>query len=146
MIIWRPSIEGSSSILAVPAVSTLTRSSTLEAEFLMRHFAAAEAQDELDLVAFLEEAAHGLHLGLVIMVVDAGAQLDFLDLDDLLLLAGLGGLLLLVEAEFAVIEDLADRRIGVGHDLDQIETIFLGEAQASTMSTTPRFWPSASIS
>ena len=63
----------------------------------MRHLAAAEAQRDLDLVAFLEEAPHGLHLDLVVVVVDARAELDFLDLDGLLLLAGLGGLLLLVE-------------------------------------------------
>ncbi len=101
-----------------------------EAEFLMGHFAATEAQDELDLVALVEEAAHGLHLRLVIMVVNAGTQLDFLDLDDLLLLAGLGGLFLLVETEFSVIENFADRRIGVGDDFHQIEPVFFRQAQS----------------
>src|SRR5579883_937848 len=102
----------------------------LEAEILMRHFAAAETQSHLDLVAFLEKAAHGLHLDLVIVVVDAGTQLDFLDLDDFLALARFGGFLLLEEAEFAEIENFTDRRTGVGHDLDQVEPRFLRELQS----------------
>ena len=61
------------------------------------------------------------------MVVDARPELDLLDLDDLLTLARLGRLLLLEEAELAEIEDLADRRGGVGNDLDQIERRFVGE-------------------
>ena len=39
------------------------------------------------------------------------------------------GLLLLVEAELAVIEDLADGRRGVGGDLDEVEAGILGDAQ-----------------
>ena len=62
------------------------------------------------------------------MVVDAGPQLDFLDFDDLLALALLGRLLLLEEAELAEIEDFADRRRGVGDDLDEIEGRFFREA------------------
>ncbi len=65
----------------------------------------------------------------VVVVVDAGTELDLLDLDDLLLLAGLGGLLLLVEVELAVIEDLADRRIGVRGDLDEIESGVFGQLE-----------------
>src|ERR1700752_4695259 len=60
----------------------------LGAELLMRHFAAAEAQGDLDLVAFLEEALHGAHFDLVVMVIDHRPELDLLDLDDLLLFAG----------------------------------------------------------
>src|SRR6516164_8070877 len=37
------------------------------AEFLMGHFAAAEAQGHLDLIAFLEEALHRPHLHVVVM-------------------------------------------------------------------------------
>ena len=80
----------------------------------MSHLAAAEAQGDLDLVAFLEEAPDRLHLHVVVVIVDHRAHLDLLDLDDLLLLAGLGGLLLFLIFEFAVVEDLADRRLGIG--------------------------------
>ena len=56
-----------------------------------------------------------------------GPQLDLLDLDHLLALARLGGLLLLEEAVLAEIEDLADRRGRVGDDFDQIERSLVGE-------------------
>ncbi len=95
----------------------------------MRHLAAAEAQGDLHLVAFLEEAVHGLHLHVVVVLVDAGAQLDFLDLDGALLLARLRGLLLLEKAEATIIEDLADRRNGVRGDLDEVEAGILGKLQ-----------------
>jgi hypothetical protein len=55
------------------------------------------------------------------VVVDHRPELDLLDLDDLLFLAGLGLLLLLLEAILAVIQDLADRWRGVWRNLDQIE-------------------------
>ncbi len=60
------------------------------------------------------------------MIVDAGAKLDLLDLDDLLLLASLGGFLLLQEAELPVVEDFANRRIGGGNDLDEVEACVIG--------------------
>jgi hypothetical protein len=59
--------------------------------------------------------------------VDARPHLDFLDLDGLLLLARLGGLLLRLEFVFAVVEDLDDRRLRIGGDLYEIEAGFLGE-------------------
>jgi hypothetical protein len=63
------------------------------------------------------------------VVVDHRPELDLLDLDDLLLLAGFGLLLLLLEPVLAVIQDLADRRHGVGRNLDQIETGLCGLGQ-----------------
>jgi hypothetical protein len=45
------------------------------------------------------------------MRVDVGAHLDLLDLDDLLVLARLGSLLLVGVFQLAEIEDLADWRI-----------------------------------
>ena len=95
----------------------------------MGHFAAAEPERDFDLVAFLEEPLHRAHLHLVVVVVDHRAELDLLDLDDLLLLAGFGLLLLLLEPILAVIQDLADRRRGVGRNLDQIEPGLLGLGQ-----------------
>ena len=59
------------------------------------------------------------------MIVDHGPVLQLLDLDDLLLLARLGGLLLLLIFVFAVVEDLDDRRGRIGRDLDQVEAGFL---------------------
>jgi hypothetical protein len=60
------------------------------------------------------------------MRVDVGAHLDLLDLDDLLVLARLGSLLLVGVFQLAEIEDLADWRIGIGGNLYEIEAGFLG--------------------
>ena len=84
----------------------------------MGDFATAEAQGDLDLVAFLEKAKNRFHLHAVVVFVDAGAKLDFLDLDDLLLLARLSRLLLLGETKAAVIENFTDWRGRVWRNLD----------------------------
>src|SRR3984893_9272138 len=97
-----------------------------ESQILMRHLAAAEAQSDFHLVALLEKPADGFHLDAVIMVVDSRTQLDLLDLDNLLLFPGFRRFFLLQEAEFAIIEDLADRGIGRGNDFDKIKSRFIG--------------------
>ena len=101
----------------------------LHAEFHVRHLAATETQCQLDLVAFLEEAANRLHLGLVVMAVDVRAHLDLLDLDDLLVLARLGRLLLVGVFQLAEIEDLYDGRYRIGRYLNEIEPGLFGEQQ-----------------
>src|ERR1700730_2452737 len=101
----------------------------VHAEFLMRQLAAAEAHGHLDLVAFLDEFEHAAHLDVVVVVIDAGAQLDLLDLDDLLLLARLVAALLFLVFELAEIEDLDHRRVSIGGDLDEIEACLEGALQ-----------------
>src|ERR1700688_3206821 len=101
----------------------------LGAELLVGELPAAEAQGDLDLVAFLEEPPDRAHFHVVIVIVDHGPELDLLDLDDLLLLARLGGLLLLLVFEFAVIEDFADRGALVGDDLDEVQPLFGGDGE-----------------
>jgi len=93
----------------------------LHAQFRVRQLAAPEAQGDLHLVAFFEEAVHRAGLHVVVVRVDVGAELDLLDLHHLLPLARLVLLLLLLELELAIVQDLANGRIRVGHDLDQIE-------------------------
>src|SRR5690606_898727 len=101
----------------------------LAAELLVAHLAAPEADVDLDLVPFLEELAHLAQLDLVVALVGHRTELDFLDLDLLRLLLGFVGALLLFEAELAEVHDLADRRIGVGLDLDQVQALFLGHGK-----------------
>lgn len=60
------------------------------------------------------------------MLVDAGPELDLLDLDGALLLARLVLFLLILVFELAVIEKLADRRVAVGRYRDQIQAFFGG--------------------
>jgi hypothetical protein len=61
------------------------------------------------------------------VIVDHRAELDLLDLDDLLFLAGFGGLFLRLELVLAVIQDFGDRRHRIGGDLDQIKPGRLGK-------------------
>src|SRR5215831_17576052 len=98
-----------------------------DAKLLVRHFATAEAQRHLDLVAFPEEANHGPHLHIVIVIVDHRAKFDFFDFDDLLLLARFRLLLLLLEFVLAKIEQLTDRRLGVRRNLDEVEASLLSQ-------------------
>ncbi len=99
----------------------------LHAEILMRHLTAPEAKRKLYLVAIFKEALGGPHLHVIIMIVDVRAHLDLLDLDDLLLLAGLVGLFLGLILEPPVVHDLADRRRLVRRDLDQVQPRPYGE-------------------
>ena len=86
----------------------------------MCHFTTTEAQGDFHLIAFAEEALHGFHLRLIIMIVDGRAHLDLFELDDLLLLACLGGLLLLLVFVLAVVHQLDHGRLGVRRNLDEI--------------------------
>jgi pimeloyl-ACP methyl ester carboxylesterase len=98
-------------------------------EFLMRHFAATEAQGDLHLVALFKEPVHSAHFDVIIMVINARTHLDFLDFDDLLLFARFRRLLLRLVFQAAKINDLADRRLGIGNDFYQIETSLFGHRQ-----------------
>ncbi|MBP1060595.1 hypothetical protein JOE51_002062 [Bradyrhizobium japonicum] len=60
------------------------------------------------------------------MIVDHRAELDLLDLDGLLPLAGFGGFLLSGILVLPVVHDLADGRAGIRRNLDQIHASFLG--------------------
>ena len=63
------------------------------------------------------------------MIINAGAQLDLLDLDDLLLFARLGRALLFEKTKSSVIQYLTNGRFGVRVDLDQIEAGGVGKLQ-----------------
>ena len=87
----------------------------------MRHFAAAEAQRDFGFVSFFEEAHQISQFDLVIAFVGAGAKLDLLDDDLLLLELGLVPLLAFAVLELAVIHDPANWRHRRRRDFDQIE-------------------------
>jgi len=98
----------------------------LVAELRFLLLAAAQHHRDLDLVAFPEEALDVLHLEVVVVDADLGAELDLFDLDLLLVPLGLVVLLVLLVQELAVIGDLADRGVGRGRDLDEIEAPVAG--------------------
>ena len=94
------------------------------AEVAVGHLTALEAEAGFDLVAFGEEADGLVLLGDVVVLVDVDRELNFLDDDDLLLLArGAVGLVFFVQV-LAVVLNLADGRNGVRRDLDEIERPF----------------------
>src|SRR4029453_14469895 len=121
----------------------------LNPQFLVHHLAAAEAQGDLHLVALFQEAHHRTHLDLEVVVVDARPQLDLLNLDHPLLLARGVLLLLFLIFPLAEIEDLADRRIGVGGVLHEDEPhtnatpASSAILSASRIGATPNIEPSS---
>ncbi|MGF7007734.1 hypothetical protein J2X50_003330 [Aminobacter sp. BE322] len=63
------------------------------------------------------------------MAVDVRAHLDLLDLDDPLVLARFGRLLLVGVFQLAEVEDLDDGRRGVGGDFDEVEAGLFGSQE-----------------
>src|SRR6266508_18384 len=98
------------------------------AELRVGHLPSAEHDRDLDLVALLEEPLDVALLGLVVVRVDLGPHLHFLEHHEALLapgLLGLDGLLVLV---LRVVHQLADRRLGERCDLDEVEVELVGHA------------------
>ena len=93
----------------------------------MRDLAATEANRNLDLVAVLQEAASVLDLGVQVADVDIRRQANLFDLHDTLILSRFLLALCLLETEFTVIHDLADRRLSLRRDFDQIHALFYGD-------------------
>ena len=103
----------------------------LLADIGMGHLTTAEAHSDLDTVAILQEFHRTAHFGVQVVGVDARRHTDLFDLNDVLIFPGFLFFLELVEAEFAVVHDLADRRNGIGRDLDQVKLLLLGHFQGS---------------
>src|SRR3954469_3929620 len=87
---------------------------------------AAEHDRDLHLRALVEESLDVSLLGVVVVHADLRPELDLLDLDLALVLAGLFRLLFLFVLVLAVVHDLGDRRVGLGCDLDEIEVLAVG--------------------
>lgn len=92
-------------------------------QFLVGIFASAVLEGDLHFITFVEEFADVTQLGLKVVLIHAGVELDFLDLLPDLRLARLFALDAFLIAELAEVHDLADWRIRIRGDLDQIETL-----------------------
>jgi hypothetical protein len=92
----------------------------------VRHLATPEAQGHFHLVAIVQETTQIAHLDLIIALVSGRPELDFLDLDDLLLCPCLVLTFLFLVLELSVIHQTGDRRAGLGGNLDEINVRFLG--------------------
>ena len=93
------------------------------AQFLVGILTPAVLEGNLDLVAFGEKFANMAQLGLQVVLIHAGVELDFLDLLPDLGLARLLPLDALLIAELAEVHDFADWWICIGGDLDQVEPL-----------------------
>src|SRR6266571_2671356 len=88
--------------------------------------ASPEHDRDLDLRALVEKALDVALLGVVVVNSDLRSELDLLEKNGDLMLAGELRLLLLLVAVLAVIHDARDRRIRLRCDLDEIEILRLG--------------------
>jgi hypothetical protein len=110
------------------------------AQLAMRHLAAAEAQTRLHLVAVVQKTDGLVLLGLVVVLVHSDRELDFLDGDDLLLLAGGSLALFLLVEVAAVVLDAANGGDGVGTDFNQVKTAFAGDLQCLKGRQDPKLF------
>ena len=125
----RPSWRGDDSTIAISATSSAILFEDLQAELGVGHLTTTEHDRELDLVALAQEPLDVLHLGRVVVAVDLGPELHLLDDDVRGLLARLLAPLLLLVLPAPVVHDPADRRVGVGRDLDEIQLLLAGDCQ-----------------
>src|SRR5215468_2878825 len=91
--------------------------------------AAAERDRELDLVLLLQERPSVLQLGEVVVILDLGTELHFLEMNDVLFLARDALALRLLVLELSVVHDAADRWARGRRNLDQIESPLLRHGQ-----------------
>lgn len=85
------------------------------------HHSSLDEDGDLDFHAFAEELDSGLGFRLQIVLVRRGGETDFLDDGLLLVLLGFSFLLTLLEFELAVVDDLADGRMGLRADAIEVE-------------------------
>jgi hypothetical protein len=126
---FRPSTFGSASTVASSPMSSARRCSSFRPEFSVRHLAAAEHDGRTDLGALLEEATDVTRLRPVVVPGDLGPHLDLLDRDAVLALPGVLVLLFLLVPVLAPVHDAADRRVGLGGDLDEVEILLTRTAK-----------------
>src|SRR4029077_21287586 len=95
----------------------------------VQRVAPAEHDRDLYLGPLAEKAHHVPLLGLVVVDPDLRSELDLLDLDLLLVLAGLLRTLVLLVAVLRVVHDPRDGRIRSGRDLHEIEALAVCELE-----------------
>ena len=95
----------------------------LTAVVQVAHFATLELHNDLDLVSVGKELVRVVDAGFKVVGVDGAGKLNFLDLDDLLILAGFLFLLDALETVFTVVHDAAYRGFCVRRDHDEVKIL-----------------------
>ena len=116
----------------------------LSAELLVSHFASAEAQRDLGLVAVLKEALQAAQFRLEVVLIRGRTELDFLDLDDFLLGLGFLSLLLLLIAELAIRRQTGGTALGATSTKSTPASSAM--RRASDVRTIPIWAPSTPVS
>ena len=101
----------------------------LLADVGVSHLTAAEADSDLAPVAFRQKLLCVSQLYIEVVDINAGGHANFLHFHHALILAGFLLALGLLEPILAVIHEFAHGGDGIGGDLDQIQTLFLGQTQ-----------------
>ena len=110
------------------------------AQVAVCHLPAAESQARFHLVSALQELDRLVLFGLVVVLIHRDRELDFLDGDDLLLLAG-GALALFLLVEIAaIVLDAADRRNCSRRNLYQIKPSLAGDPQSFKRRKDPKLF------
>ncbi len=94
------------------------------AHFLVRHLAATMENHGAHFMAFSEEADDLVLANLIIVLRSGRSKLYFLELGAAAALALLMRLFILLVKKFAVVGDLANRRVGGGRNFHQVESPF----------------------
>ncbi len=101
----------------------------LHAKLRLGDLTSPKEDPDLDLITISEETLDVSDFGLQIVDIGLGTDLDLLYLHRRLLLAGLFHLFGLLVEELAIVHDTADRRIGLGRHLHQIQTLVSSQRQ-----------------
>ncbi len=101
----------------------------IASKFLVGHFAPAETQSDLYLVAILKKLEDIAHFDIVVICVRVRAELDLFDFNDFLLFARFAFAFLLFVFVFAEVHDLTDRRAGVGRNFNEVQPRVVGHVQ-----------------
>ena len=89
----------------------------------MGHLATPKHDGCLDLASLLQKLQDVVSLDFEVVLGGPGAELDFLELDGLLVLLRLVLALVELVEVFAVVDDTADRRVGGRRDLHKVEAL-----------------------
>ena len=96
-------------------------------DFFVGELATFEDHADLHFVSVFQEFTGFARFGLNIVFPNDGAQLDLFQLADVLVFASLAFLLLLLKAEFSVVEDFADVGNGVRRDAIEVKILSRGQ-------------------
>ena len=99
----------------------------LPAQSGTRHFASAEKDRGLHLVAFIQKTQNVVLLGVVVVIVHVDAELHFLDRNRLLVLLGFALFFLLLIEKLPIIHDAANRRLRGWGNFHQVQVLFAGQ-------------------